>query len=68
MKPKNEEQHEAVESVAKMENGAKWSAGIHTLAAKLVRLVSRLYVYRYSQPSSIDLTGRHFNFTGKKII
>lgn len=55
---------EAIEALARMETSAKWGAGGALLAAKLARRVTRLYVYRFIQPSEVDMQGRHFNFSG----
>ncbi|XP_072943817.1 acetylcholinesterase-like [Epargyreus clarus] len=60
----NKESNKAVESVARMESAGKWSAGEAVLAAKMARRISRLYVYRYSEPSVVDLRGGIYNFTG----
>lgn len=54
----------AVEGLARMESSARWGAGGALLAARLARRALRLYVYRFSQPSQVDIQGRHFNFTG----
>ncbi|XP_052759019.1 carboxylesterase 4A [Galleria mellonella] len=54
----------ALEKLARIESTAKWDAGNALVAARLARRVSRLYVYRYSQSSSIDLQGQQLNFTG----
>ncbi|CAH0724848.1 unnamed protein product, partial [Brenthis ino] len=54
-----------IEAIARMESSAKWGAGSALLAARLARKISHnLYVYHYSQASSVDLSGRTFNFTG----
>ncbi|CAH2050372.1 unnamed protein product, partial [Iphiclides podalirius] len=55
---------ETIESLARMETSAKWGAGGALLAARLARRVTRLYVYRFVQPSEVDMQGRHFNFSG----
>lgn len=54
---------ETVEALARMKSSAKWGAGGALLAARLARRVTRLYVYRYTQPG-LDIHGRRFNFTG----
>ncbi|XP_013135083.1 PREDICTED: carboxylesterase 1C isoform X2 [Papilio polytes] len=54
----------AVEGLARMESSARWGAGGALLAERLARRALRLYVYRFSQPSQVDIRGRHFNFTG----
>ncbi|XP_059050456.1 carboxylesterase 1C [Achroia grisella] len=56
--------HKAIESLARIETSSKWDAGNALIAARLARRVSRLYAYRYSQPSDIDMQGRQLNFTG----
>ncbi|KOB63860.1 Carboxylesterase [Operophtera brumata] len=56
---------EAIEQLARMETSARWGAGMALLAARLARHVARLFVYRYSFPSTIDLEGRRLNHTGK---
>ncbi|CAG4978850.1 unnamed protein product [Parnassius apollo] len=55
---------EAVEALARMETSAKWGAGGALLAARLARRVTHLYVYRFVQPSEVDMQGRHLNFSG----
>nr|WGO51732.1 putative antennal esterase CXE37 [Ectropis grisescens] len=55
---------EAVEHLARIETSAKWGAAGALLAARLARRVSRLYVYRYSHPATIDLQGNPINFSG----
>ncbi|CAK1602006.1 unnamed protein product [Parnassius mnemosyne] len=55
---------EAVEALARMETSAKWGAGGALLAARLARRVTNLYVYRFIQPSEVDMQGRHLNFSG----
>lgn len=54
----------AIDSLGRIESSAKWGTGIALLAARLARRVARLYVYRYSQPSGVDLRGLQYNFTG----
>lgn len=56
-----------IEFLGRVESSAKWSAGIALLAARLARRVGHLYVYRYSQPAGVDLEGRKYNLTGKKL-
>ncbi|XP_013191167.1 acetylcholinesterase [Amyelois transitella] len=55
---------QALENLALMETAAVWGSGNALLAAKLARKVSRLYVYRFSQTSKVDLRGRPINYTG----
>ncbi|XP_028156079.1 carboxylesterase 4A [Ostrinia furnacalis] len=55
---------DAVEGLARMESSARWSVGNALLAARLARRISRLYVYRYLQPSVTDLHGHQLNYTG----
>ncbi|KAI8438461.1 hypothetical protein MSG28_010971 [Choristoneura fumiferana] len=54
----------AVEAAGRAESAATWGAGGALLAARLARRVSRLYVYRYSQPAGTDVHGRLINYTG----
>ncbi|RVE40991.1 hypothetical protein evm_014359 [Chilo suppressalis] len=54
----------AIEGLARMESSVKWGVGSALLAARLARKLSRLYVYRYLQPGSVDLQGNRLNFTG----
>ncbi|XP_013177364.1 PREDICTED: carboxylesterase 1C isoform X1 [Papilio xuthus] len=54
----------AVEGLARMETSARWGAGGALLAARLARRAMRIYVYRFTQSSQVDIQGRHFNFTG----
>ncbi|XP_047985334.1 pyrethroid hydrolase Ces2a isoform X1 [Leguminivora glycinivorella] len=53
-----------VEATGRAETAATWGAGGALLAARLARRVSRLFVYRYSQPGGVDLHGRQINYTG----
>lgn len=55
---------ESVESLARMETSVRWGAGAALLTARLARRFARLYIYRYSQPKSVDLYGKQYNFTG----
>ncbi|XP_053616535.1 acetylcholinesterase [Plodia interpunctella] len=66
MKKKDSERnsHEAIENLARVESAAVWGAGNALLAARLARRVSRLFVYRYSQSTKVDLRGRQLNYTG----
>ncbi|XP_021188868.3 carboxylesterase 1C [Helicoverpa armigera] len=64
-KTKNEKEIlSRIEFLGRVESSAKWTVGIALIAARLARRVSRLYVYRYSQPGGVDLEGRQYNFTG----
>lgn len=56
---------ECIEALARLETSARWSASGALLAARLARHVTRLFVYRYSLPSTVDLEGRRLNHTGK---
>lgn len=55
---------EAVEASGRAQSAATWGTGVALLAARLARRVSRLYVYRYSQPAGTDVHGRLINYTG----
>ncbi|XP_041975021.1 acetylcholinesterase isoform X2 [Aricia agestis] len=52
-----------VQTIAQMETAAKWETGCALLAARLARKISRLYVYRFSDPFAVDLSGRNVSFT-----
>ncbi|XP_045486302.1 pyrethroid hydrolase Ces2a [Pieris rapae] len=54
----------ALESLGFMDSVVNWVIGSSYLAEKLAAEVPRVYVFRYSFPSMVDLYGNRLNFTG----
>ncbi|CAK1539979.1 unnamed protein product [Leptosia nina] len=57
--------YKAVTSLAAMDTAVNSAVGSYYLAEKLSNHVSKTFVYRYSQPTKVDLQGNRLNFTGE---